>query len=684
MRKEIHDNSTPACFAVYLFSFFIRHFQFLTLNSASAYMLQVSQLSKAYGGQQLFEDVSFRIDRGNRVALVGPNGAGKTTLFSLILGEGESDTGDIVLERNATLGHLPQETAPKGNETVIEIAAGVTPEHAKARHIIGECERNGQTDSEDYHEAVARYTELGGYQTEPKAKRILAGLAFRDTDYDRPACELSGGWIMRAHLARLLTEEPDLLMLDEPTNHLDLESLGWFQNYLRNYPGAIFLISHDRAFLNELVDGILEIRHHRVHTYRGNYDDYLVEAAARDAQHEAAYKSQQRKIQQLERFVERFGAKNTKATQAKSKQKQIDRMDKIEAPLTAEKTIHVKFPQPPSSGQRVITLENVHFAYGDHVVYRGIDFQAEKNQRTVLVGPNGAGKSTLLKLLAGALKPNQGESILGHNVLPGYYAQSRLDMLDPNTSVLDEVLSINKPITEVTARTVLGSFLFRGDAVFKKVSVLSGGEKSRLALVKLLLDPPNLLLMDEPTTHLDMASIEALIAALRDYTGTLIFISHDVYFIRQLASTVLRISAGELTPYAGDYDYYLHKSESTNERSALTFGEKLSNLRPEDAVKTKASGIQTDPGFKSKEQKRAEAKARQVRAKIRAEVEELETRICKLEDKQKALTNQLEDPDLYDSNPGKVMELNRELVAVNEDLDSLNDRWMAATEKLEE
>ncbi|WOO40990.1 ABC-F family ATP-binding cassette domain-containing protein [Rubellicoccus peritrichatus] len=646
-------------------------------------MLQVSQLSKAYGGQQLFEDVSFRIERTNRVALVGPNGAGKTTLFSLILGEGETDSGEIVMERNASLGHLPQETAPKGDETVIEIAAGITPEHAKARRIIGEHERNGQTDSEEYHEAVARYTELGGYQTEPKAKRILAGLAFRDTDYDRPACELSGGWVMRAYLARLLTAEPDLLMLDEPTNHLDLESLEWFQNYLRNYPGAIFLISHDRAFLNALVDGILEIRHHRVHTYNGNYDYYVEEAAARDAQHEAAYKSQQRKIQQLERFVERFGAKNTKATQAKSKQKQIDRMEKIDAPLTAEKTIHVKFPQPPSSGQRVITLEGVHFAYGDHVVYRGIDFQAQKNQRTVLVGPNGAGKSTLLKLLAGVLKPNQGECTLGHNVQPGYYAQSRLDMLDPDTSVLDEVLSINKPITEVTARTVLGSFLFRGDAVFKRVSVLSGGEKSRLALVKLLLDPPNLLLMDEPTTHLDMASIDALIAALKDYTGTLIFISHDVYFIRQLASTVLRISAGELTAYAGDYDYYLHKSESTNARAALTFGDKLSNLRPEDAVKQKESGSQADPNFKSKEQKRAEAQARQARAKIRAEVEELENKICKLEDQQKALTNQLEDPDLYDSNPGKVMELNRELVAVNEDLEVLNERWMEATEKLE-
>lgn len=616
------------------------------------------------------------------MALVGPNGAGKSTLFSIVLGTGEADRGDLVLERNARIGHLPQETAPQGDETVIEIAAGITPEHATARKVIGECERSGHTGTEAYHEAVARYTELGGYQTEPKAKRILAGLAFRETDYDRPARVLSGGWVMRAHLARLLAAEPELLMLDEPTNHLDLESLGWFQNYLKGYPGAIFLISHDRAFLNALVDGILEIRHHRVHTYKGNYDDYLEESAARDAQQLAAHKAQQRKIDQLERFVERFGAKNTKATQAKSKQKQIDRIERIEAPLSAEKTIHVRFPQPTASGQRVVKLEDVHFAYGDHVVYRGIDFQAERGQRIVLVGPNGAGKSTLLKLLAGVLLPDQGECTLGHQVKAGYFSQSRLDMLDAKRSVLEEVLSINRPINEVTARTVLGSFLFRGDAVFKKVSVLSGGEKSRLGLVKLLLDPPNLLLMDEPTTHLDMASIEALIAALKDYTGTLIFISHDVYFIRQIAQSVLRISAGELTPYAGDYDYYLRKSEASSERAALTEGSKLTNDRPQDEAPDTSTNAH-DPNFKSREQKRAEAEARQARAKIRAEVESLENRICTLEETQKTLTHQLEDPDLYTSDSGKVMQLNRELMAVNEDLEALNAQWVDACERLE-
>ncbi len=650
-------------------------------------MLQVSRLSKAYGGQVLFEEASFRIERGQRVALVGPNGAGKSTLFGMVLGDVEPDSGEVIREGKPSVGHLPQETAPREGETVIEIAAGVTPEHAALRKTIGDCERAGDRDSEAYHAAVARYTELGGYQTEALAKRILAGLAFRASDYDKAASSLSGGWVMRAHLARLLTAEPDLLMLDEPTNHLDLESLGWFQNYLRNYPGAILLISHDRAFLNALVSDVMEIRHHRVHHYKGNYDDYLVEAKAREEQQMAAFKSQQRKVEQLERFIERFGAKNTKATQAKSKQKQLDKMERVEAPLAAEKTIHVKFPQPAPSGQRVITLEGVHFAYGDHVVYRGIDFQVEKGQRTVLVGPNGAGKSTLIKLLAGALTPVQGARTLGHHVTVGYYAQSRLDMLDPSRSVLDEVLSINRPVTDQQARTVLGSFLFRGDAVFKPVGVLSGGEKSRLALVKILLDPPNFLLMDEPTTHLDMASIDALIQALMDYTGTLLFISHDVYFIRQLAKTVLRISAGELTPYAGDYDYYLHKSEATDARAALTSGEKLSNDRPDEQGRAQPTGkpldASPDNAPKSKDQKRAEAEARQARAKIRAVVDRLEEQIMSLEEKQKALTEKLEDPSLYEGNSSEVMQLNRDLMAINDELEQLNEKWLEETEHLE-
>jgi len=639
-------------------------------------MLQVAGVGKAYGPQVLFENVSFRLDRGSRVALVGPNGAGKTTLFAMILGGIDPDEGEISTEKGIRIGHLPQETAPVGEETVLEIAAGITDEHARLLKFIGSREREGNTEDR-YHEAVARYSEIGGFEIEPRAKRILAGLAFREADLDRPARTLSGGWVMRAHLARLLTAEPDLLMLDEPTNHLDLESLQWFQSHLRNYAGALLLISHDRAFLNTVVGGIFEVRHHRIHTYRGNYDDYLKEAAARDAQQLAAFRAQERKIAHLERFVERFGAQANKASQAKSKQKQIDRIERIEAPQSAEKTIRVRFPQPPSSGQKVVSLEDVHFAYGDLRVYRGIDFVAEKGQRTVLVGPNGAGKSTLLKLLGGILQPDAGTLTLGHNVRCGYFSQSRIDMLDPGRTVLEEVQSIRNPVGEATARTVLGSFLFRGEAVFKKVHVLSGGEKSRLGLVKLLLDPPNLLLMDEPTTHLDMASIDALLGALEDYTGTLVFISHDVYFIRRMAKTVLRVSGGQLTPFAGDYDYYLRKSEAEGERQGLTAGEAPGDFRPETDKPKAARGKATEggSGFKSKEQKRAEAEERKKLAKERAEVEALERKICDLEEKQALLSGEMEDPKLYETDPGRVMELNRKVMAIRDELERLNDQW---------
>jgi len=522
-------------------------------------MLTLSQLSKSFGGRTLFSDVSLQINREDRIGLVGPNGAGKSTLFSLILGEASPDEGRVTLEKNVTMGFLPQESAPAGGETILELACATSPEMSRVQQAIKRHEAAGSLEDPEYHEALDTFTELGGWQLEPRAKQILSGLAFRDSDFNRKAKALSGGWIMRAHLARLLVQEPNLLLLDEPTNHLDLESLVWFQEYLRTYPGAILMISHDREFLNELVGSIVEISQSKLHRYRGNYDKYVIEKAAREEQHLAAYKNQQKEIASLQQFADRFRAKASKASQAQSKLKQIDRMEKIEAPVSSARSIKFSFPQPVRSGLRVITLKDVDHTYknidgsGDLTVYRGLNFEAERGQRTVLVGPNGAGKSTLLKLLGGALPIQKGERILGHNVRVGYFSQHRGDTLNMKHQVLESVLDSPNPVSEQTARTVLGSFLFRGDDVFKTVGVLSGGEKSRLALVKLLLDPPNLLLMDEPTTHLDIGSIDALIGALHQYEGTLIFISHDVHFIRAMATTVLHISAGQLTPYAVVY-----------------------------------------------------------------------------------------------------------------------------------
>jgi ATP-binding cassette subfamily F protein 3 len=645
-------------------------------------MLTLSEISKAYGGKVLFNEATLQVNREDRIGLVGPNGAGKSTLFGIILGEESADSGKVMKERNVVFGYLPQESAPIADETVIELATAISPEFVKLRRIIMAWDSDHHVDmshTEEIHDdAHNRFNELNGYQLDAKAKQILAGLGFREKDFDRKARELSGGWVMRAHLARLLVQEPDLLLLDEPTNHLDLEALLWFQDYLKFYAGGIIVISHDREFLNHIVSGIVEIRQSKLNRYRGNYDSFLVQREAAEVQLLAAYKNQQKEIDRLQEFADRFRAKASKASQAQSKLKQIERMDKIEAPTNDETKIGFQFPQPQRSGQKVITLENIHQAYGANVVYSGMDFKAERGQRIVLVGPNGAGKSTLLKILAGVITPQQGVRTLGHNVKAGYYSQYRVEMLDPQRSVLEEGLDTPSRVTEQFVRTLLGSFLFRGDDVFKKVDVLSGGEKSRLALVKLLLDPPNLLLMDEPTTHLDMASIDALVYALSQFEGTLIFISHDVYFIRALGNLVVHVNAGKLTHYAGDYQYYLDKTKATSARAALTSGGTGTN----GSVNKPAA---PRPTVDRKEQKRLEAQQRQARSGERKaaqqKVHELEKEIQKLEGRQKELTEELEKPDTYEK-PGRAGQLNRELSDLQHRLGVLTPEWEAAADKL--
>jgi ATP-binding cassette subfamily F protein 3 len=633
-------------------------------------MLTASGLSKSYGGRSLFENASLQINRGDRIGLIGANGAGKSTLFSLILKEASPDEGTVALERSVSIGFLPQESAPSGDETVLELATNISPAMEEIRRQL----REHSDEDPVHHEAMARFAELDGHSLEVKAKRILSGLAFRDGDVGKPARTLSGGWIMRAHLARLLVMEPDILMLDEPTNHLDLESLGWFQSYLSKYQGAILAISHDREFLNAICVGILEIRNRKLNRYRGNYDDYLAQKAAREEQQWAAYKNQQREIAELQRFIDRFRAKASKASQAQDRIKQLARMERIEPPERDEATVSFSFPQPKRGGQRVITLEGVRQSYGSHVVYERLDLEVERGQRTVLVGPNGAGKSTLLKILAGMLPLEAGSVTPGHNLSIGYFAQHRTEMLDVKRTVLAEAMQTQTPVPEQTVRTILGSFLFRGDDVFKPVGVLSGGEKSRLALVKLLLNPPNFLLLDEPTTHLDMPSIDALIGALRQYEGTLFFVSHDVHFIRALASSVLHISAGKLTPYAGDYQYYLDKSGSRSEREAL--------IAPGDYRPEAASDVAETPRIKMglkeiKEQRRAEAEARKAANKAArdaaAGLKSAEEEITTLESRQRELVEELEDPESFKN--GRAFNLNRELADLQERLAKVMKEW---------
>ena len=637
-------------------------------------MLTVAGIEKSFAGRTLFADATLQINRRDRFGLVGPNGAGKSTFFKILLGDEEPDAGHISFERGITRGYLQQESAPVQDETVLELATAVSEEFKEVRRKVLEWD-TAHPDEIDLEDDVhLKYAEMEGYQLEAKAKQILSGLAFRNSDFDRPAKELSGGWVMRAHLARLLVAEPDLLLLDEPTNHLDLESLLWLQDYLKGYPGAILMISHDREFLNQLIGNTVEIRFGKLIKYRGNYDAYLVQRDEAEAQHLAAYKNQQKEIAKLMNFVDRFRAKNTKAAQAQSKLKQIERMDIIEAPDSEDATISFSFPQPKRSGLKAINLKNIRHAYGSNVVYDGMEFAAERGQRIVLVGPNGAGKSTLLKILAEVVTPTSGERVLGHNVRYGYFSQYREEVLNLNNTVLQEAMDTPQRVGEQFVRTVLGCFLFRGDDVFKKVGVLSGGEKSRLALVKLLLDPPNLLLMDEPTTHLDMASIEALIAALEQYEGTLIFISHDVYFIRELANHVVRVENGELRHFPGPYQYYVDKMGANPGGPAASRSER-------EAPKKASSTVSR------KEQKRLEAEARQAKSKVRQAqrkiVTELEKRIERLERRQAELIELLEDPASYEKG-GKAPEFNRELGGVQDDLEGLTADWEAAAEKLAE
>lgn len=617
-------------------------------------MLTIADVAKSYGTRELFSGVSLFVARTDRFGLVGPNGAGKSTLFNLILGEEAPDEGTITWERGADFGFLPQESAPVGEESILHIATSG---------------KKLEPENDDDYDI--------DYTLEPRAKKILAGLGFRETDFLKAAKSFSGGWVMRAHLARLLVSEPTLLLLDEPTNHLDLEALLWFQDYLTRYPGGLVVISHDRAFLNALCNGILELRSGELHRYTGNYDDYLVEKEERKAQQAAAFKNQQREIAHLQKFVDRFGAKASMASRAKSKEKQIERLKKVavDEPMDELKRINFKFPQPPRSGLKVVDLKHVQQAYGDHVVYRDLNFSAERGQRIVLVGPNGAGKSTLLKILADVIPIQGGTRDVGSNVVTGYFAQNRLDNLKADSSVFENVMELRtqeNQLTEQQVRAILGAFLFRKDDVFKKVSVLSGGEKSRLALARLLVKPPNFLMMDEPTTHLDIQSIDALVNALKDYEGTLVFISHDVYFIRALAQTVLHVHSGRLTSYAGNYDYYLEKSKATNERAALTAG--FSDARPKQAVETsaKSTAASKKPSVDKNEVKR-----------LRTEVGKLEQTVAELEAKQAELTADLEAPETY-TLPGKAQHLNRELTAIVDQITTATTAWEAAALRLSE
>ncbi|MEM7145251.1 MAG: ABC-F family ATP-binding cassette domain-containing protein [Verrucomicrobiota bacterium] len=537
-------------------------------------MLTIKNLTKGYAGKNLFEEADIQVNYGEKIALVGPNGAGKSTIFSIVLKSQEPDAGTIDRDEWTTVGFLPQESEPIGEESVIEVATGRAGELAKLEKRLQELEADGAVDVPEYFETQTKFDTLNDPQLEAKAKKMLRGLGFDEQDFERQATEMSGGWVMRAHLARLLAMEPDLLMLDEPTNHLDLESLLWFQNYLKSFSNAVLMISHDREFMDQTIEKVYDIAFQKLVPYKGNYSKFEELREQNFQNQSAAYKNQQKQIKSLQDFANKFRSVSSKAKQVQSKLKEIERMDKVEKPQRAKKPFRFQIPEPPRGGQKSVALEGMCMAYGDRVIYENLDLTIDRGDRTVLVGPNGAGKSTLLKILAGVMDFDRGERTLGHNAKIGYFSQHRSANLSPEKNVIEEVMdSGDEDLREEQARGILGSFLFKKDDIYKKTEVLSGGEKSRLSLVKFLVDPPNLLLMDEPTTHLDLLSVESLILALEKYAGTLVFISHDVHFMRKLATKVLYVHDGQVDSYPGDYDYFLEKTGGIgNEKEALTAG----------------------------------------------------------------------------------------------------------------
>ena len=657
-------------------------------------VLVLEDIALRFAERVIVDGVSLRVAESDRIGLIGPNGSGKTTLLRIIAGEQAIDRGRIEQRRGVRIGYLPQDLAVEGGRSLRDFVVSSVPGRAEVDAELATCQADLATaadrgaDEEELLDLAGRIAELterashfAQFFSEHEALRILAGLGFSDSDKDRDLRELSGGWKMRAVLAGLLFQQPDLLLLDEPTNHLDMPTVAWFSDFLRRYRRSFILISHDREFLDEQIARVVSFEPEGVRQYGGNYSQYARQRAEESKVLEAAAANVARERERLERLVDRFRAKASKARMAQSKQKALDKLEEVPVLATQRRTMRMSFPPAARAGSEVARVDGVGKAFGDHVVFDSVDLTVRRGEKIAIIGANGAGKTTLLKIMAGELPPDGGKITTGSNVTVGYYAQHHADTLHRDWTVEEEVARANPDALPARVRGVLGAFLFSGDDVDKKVAVLSGGERARVALARLLIKPGNLLLMDEPTNHLDLESSEELAESLAGFDGTIVFVSHNRSLVRRLATRIWNVADRTVETYSGTLDEYMYSCRVRLDESA----EEAGAVDPSPAAASDA-GRPARTREDDRARKRKEAEERQKRAAligpIANRIQSLEQRIGELEKAQAERGAALSDPAVYADEKRRRSLLNEYQEAAGK-IEELTSRWEAATEELE-
>jgi len=652
------------------------YLSFVTLKSFKfgSIMIHLNNIHLQFGSKTIFDNASWHIKSGSRYALIGRNGVGKTTLFRILTQEQDIDKGEIKKRGSLNIAYLPQEHKIVSDKTILnellednEEILLLQKELEDLEHKLAEGKENFL---DKYTELSTKFEHIGGFELETRAKMILSGIGFKREDFNKPISEFSGGWRMRVYLSKLLLRNPDLLLLDEPTNHLDLPALIWLESYLSNFPGTLIIISHDRDFLNKVTNHITELSINKINTYGGNYDFYLKQKTENEELLYKQYEKQQEEIEHLKKFINKFKAKATKAAQARSRMKQLEKLEKnlIILPQKAS-SIRFHIPFSESSGKEVLNISNLTQKYGEHKIFDNANLTIYRNEIAAIVGANGIGKTTLLKIIVGLLKYS-GNFKLGYNVKFSYFGQHQIDELNGNNDIITEVESFADFEDIPRIRRILGSFMFTGDIVFQKISTLSGGEKSRIALVKILLEKSNLLLLDEPTNHLDIETKELLLKALKEYNGTIILVSHDKYFIENLASSILLIKNKKIIKYDGGLSYYL-------EKIGLEEGD-VNNDKTENA----------NNNINKKDKKRYEAELRQKKSKVLKPILEkfkkIEDNIDKLEKEKQELIIEMSSPEFYDNTSDYIANVNKTIKVLDENLDNLQDKWEILALEIEE